>query len=407
MRKTFLLIICLVYLSFFAKAQERKDTTVQKVKKTEIELVYNHYIQDGEHSAITGGIGTEELKVYGPSLSINNTFHKNKLSFNVGADVISSVSTDKIDFVVSSASILDTRFYTNASYQRKFDKPQIAAYGGLGVSIESDYLSIGSKLGFVKENKEKLRTYSLDLQMYNDDLRWGRLDTDVRGPQFLIYPAELRNKEWYDTYKRNSYNLKLGFSQVVNKRIVAGIYPELSYQTGVLGTPFHRVFFSDGTREVEMLPDKRFKFGLGLKMNAFVGGRFILKNTLNGYADSFGINVLSLENETAIKLKSFLTLLPSARFYLQKGSPYFAPYLQHVKDDDFHTSDYDLSSFQTFGGGFGVKYKPHKYLGKKTLFRTLILRYNFFHRTDGLQAHTISVVFDVEVKKSEKLGVKN
>jgi hypothetical protein len=50
---------------------------------------------------------------------------------------------------------------------------------------------------------------------------------------------------------------------------------------------------------------------------------------VNTYADNFGILGLALENETVIKLNAHWTLTPGFRFYLQKGSIYFAPKEAH------------------------------------------------------------------------------
>ena len=111
MKKKIIIVSSLSFLQFFAHAQQVKDSAIQKINKTAIELVYNHYLQDGNNSAVTGGVGTEELTVYGPSINIKNTYSKSNLSFNLGADIISSASTDNIDFVVSSASAKDARVF--------------------------------------------------------------------------------------------------------------------------------------------------------------------------------------------------------------------------------------------------------------------------------------------------------
>jgi hypothetical protein len=401
MKKKFLIIGSLAFFHFFAKAQPAKDSAQEKISKTEIELVYNHYMQDGQNSAVTGGIGTEKLTVYGPMLNIKNSAGKHSLAFNAGTDIITSASTDKIDFVTSSASKRDARYYLNTTYEKTLVKQNLAVYGGLGFSIESDYFSIASKIGLSKEDKKHLRSYSAQFQVFNDDLRWGRINIDYFRPVTLIYPSELRFKEWYNTTKRNSYNLKLGFTQVLNKRNVLGLFPEMAYQQGLLATPFHRIYFTDSTESVEQLPDKRFKGALALRLNSFVGGNIILKNTINGYADNFGIAAFSIENETALKLKPYLTLLPNARFYMQKASPYFAGYREHKSDEEFYTSDFDLSAFQTYNIGIGLKYSPFKYLGKKLAFNTSVFRYNYMYRSNNLSAHIFSLVLQTEYYKKK------
>jgi hypothetical protein len=392
MKKRYLIIGSLAFMQFMANAKTSGDSTKYKPNKTEIELVYNHYIQDGNKSAVTGGIGTEQLTVYGPALNLENSFGKNTLTFNLGADIISSASLDNIDFVKSSASKVSRRGYLIGNYSRQFEKQNLNINGGLGLSIESAYFSVSSNLGFTKSDKDKLRTYSAQLLIFNDDLRWGRLSAQYWRPVKLIYPVEIRYKEWYDVFKRNSYNLKLGLTQIVNTRNTFAIFPEFSYQQGLLATPYHRIYFSDGTEAVEQLPKERYKGALALRLNTFVGGNVIFKNTIDDYTDNFGIEAFSFENETALKLKHFLTLLPNFRIYTQKGSRYFAPYKEHKTTETYYTSDYDLSSFQTYNIGIGFKYSPQEYLTKRFLFNDLIIRYNYLHRTNNLNAHIISLI---------------
>lgn len=375
------------------------ENTIPKVNKTQIDVVYGHYMQDGNKSAITGGTGSEELMIYAPSISVKKYWENKALKVNLGADVISSVSTDKIDFVMSSASILDTRSFVNAVYEHKFNSKNLSLYGGANFSMESDYLSLGSKIGFVKEDAENMAQYSAEFQMFYDDLRWGRLNPDLKRPEKLIYPQELRYKEWHDTYIRESYNLKLGYHKVINPRAIIGIFPVLTYQTGLLSTPFHRIYFKNDTKAVENLPKNRYKASLGLKWNQFVGSRFVLKNTINPYIDNWGITAISIENETAIKLNAIWTLIPNARFYIQQGSRYFAGYKEHLPNEEFYTSDYDLSDSQTYNLGMGVKFSPFKEFIRNYYFNNLTLRYNYMHRNDGLSGHILTLSFQIEKQK--------
>lgn len=392
MKKKYLIVGSLAFAQFFAKAQSGAGTDSIRVKKTEIEMVYNHYLQNASNSAVTGGIGTERLTVYGPALALKFTAGNNAVSLDLGADVISSASTDNIDFVVSSASVLDTRFHLNSSYTRDFNKQRISLTGGLGLSAESDYLSFSGNLGFIKKIKNQQRTLSATFQIFNDDLRWGRLNPDYYRPVGLIYPQELRYKEWFDVYKRYTCNLKFGITQILNERNTCGIFTNFSFQQGLLSTPFHRIYFSDDSVAVEKLPSKRLKGAIAFKLNTFVGGRVILRNAVNAYTDNFGIRALALENETAIKIRPSFTLLPNVRFYSQKGSEYFAPYQKHRSDEQYYSSDYDLSSFRTINAGIGFRYSPQKYMRRNLLFNSMIFRYSYMHRSNGLNAHMFSLV---------------
>lgn len=393
MTKHPLIVLWFVLMHLCTQAQVADSA---KVSQTQIDIVYNHYIQDGDNSAVTGGIGTEQLVVYGPSINIVRKWGQNTLKFKGGADIISSASTDNINFVMSSASREDTRNYANIDYQRTSKNEQFSLYGGMQFSIESDYFSIGSRLGATKGTDDGLTQYSAEFQMYNDDLRWGRLDKGEWRPQTLVYPVELRDREWYDTYRRNSYNLKLGYTTAINHRMRFGIFPLLSYQKGILATPFHRIYFDDESKAVEQLPDQRFKTSIGLKLNQYIGNNLVLKNSINPYLDSWGILGISLQNETAIRLNQLWTLLPNARFYAQRGTSYFAPYGQHQTDDEYYTSDYDLADNQTYSVGIGGRFYPYTKLGKRSYINQMTLRYNYMYRSNGLTAHIMSLSIQLE-----------
>ncbi len=405
MKKKILLAGALACCLLAARAQ-KKDTVFrrERINKTEIEFMYSHYLQDGNNSAVTGGIGTEKLTVYSPNLRIKKTWQNQRnLTFKGGTDIISSASTDNIDFVKSSASLIDLRTYANIGFSSPVPKKNMNWSLGTGFSVESDYFSLPVNMGVLFKDKKKMRTFSVDLQMFFDDLRWGRINKHYYRPVKLIYPQELRYMEWYETTKRQSYNLKLGLTQVLNKRNIIGIYPEMSIQKGLLATPFHRVYFKNEiTPKVENLPGLRIKALLGLKANSFVGGRTILKNGLEVYGDNFGVRSIAVENETAIKINRKLTLSPFVRVCFQEGARYFAPYNAHNIDETYYTSDYDLSDFRTYKAGLGIRYAPFKSMGKNNMFNEWGLRYAYLHRTNGLHAHIISCVLNMTHQTARK-----
>lgn len=402
MKKIYLLVGSLAFLSYISKAQT-EDTTEFKVKKTTVDLVYNHYIQDGVHSAVTGGTGTEELTVYSPNLGLKHTSGKNAYSFYGGSDIITSASTDNIDNVVSSASYVDARSHADISYARSFNEARSSAYVGTGFSIESDYFSTPVRFGLQHTSTSGRQTYSFDAQMYFDDLRWGRINPEHYAPVKLIYPEELRYKEWYDTYKRNSYNAKLGYSHILNKRNILGLYYGFAYQHGLLATPYNRIYFNDGTEAVEQLPEERIKGSLSLKVNSFIGGRTILKNNVTAYLDDFGIASFSFENETAFKVTPFFTLKPNFRFHIQSASKYFAPYKEHRADEEYYTSDYDLSAFTSYRLGLSSRFLMKNEIVSSFMFNSIEVGYSYYKRSDGLHAHLINLSLSFQHEKKKPL----
>jgi hypothetical protein len=133
-----------------------------------------------------------------------------------------------------------------------------------------------------------------------------------------------------------------------------------------------------------------------------VGGSWILKQTIDAYRDNWGIKGIAFENETSLKLKNNVVLLANARFYAQSPSQYFSPYQMHTPTEVFYTSDFDLSKFETYQIGTGIKFKPYKYWSKKIVFNFLIFRYNYMYRSNGLQAHILSLSMQMDYLHKRK-----
>lgn len=403
MKKRYL-VFGIMAFSHCVKAQSIKDTAFEKKKlsKTTIDFAFSYYNQDGNNSAVTGGIGTEKLSVYATDITISHQFKKlNTFSFNTGLDIITSASTDKIDYRVSSASYQDQHFHADVSFQRQLKKTDLKISGSLGMAFESDYAAIPLGISFNYTEPSKMRTYQLGFSCSIDDLRWGRFDNEHSGDKLqLVYPSELRYKDWFDVKKRNTYNIKAGFTQVLSKKITVGIFPEFIYQKGLLATPFHRVYFNNNSLRVENLPKQRFKFPVALKLNAFLGSRFILKNQYSFYADNFGIIANAIETEGALKIVPQFTMAAFFRFYHQSGSDYFKPYKEHQTEEEFYTSDYDLSRYNTYKAGLSLKIFPISKKQKKAFFENILVRYAFYYRSNHLQAHIMSFALSVASEKN-------
>src|SRR5690349_1267198 len=133
------LLIGLLSSALSVKAQ-KTDSIFQKknISRTDIQLLFSYYSQDGDNSAVTGGIGTEKLSVYAPNFSLAYSKGKSALNFDAGVDVITSASTDNIDFVVSSASYKDSRVYSHLGFEREIPKSHLDLSAKTGFSIESD-----------------------------------------------------------------------------------------------------------------------------------------------------------------------------------------------------------------------------------------------------------------------------
>lgn len=393
MKKIVITVAALVMCLNVAKAQS-DSTSNRKLKIDEVNFITSYYHQDGNNSAVTGGIGSEKLDDFGNSIDLQlSRFDKknNKHTFGVelGIDVYSSASSDKIDpTTISSASSKDVRISPSLNYLKENAKNNTALGGGVSFSQEFDYTSIGANVLFAKATKDKNREFSAKASVFLDT--WS-----------VILPVELRNIETDYKYKqgdnapRNSYNLALGLSQVVNQRLQVSILTDIGYQTGLLGTAYQRVYFGDNGNNAysEKLPDNRFKLPVGLRANYFLGDKFILRSFYRFYTDSWNLTAHTAELEIPYKITPFVSVAPFYRFYSQSGVDYFKPYKEHLLSDnsEFYTSDYDLSKFTShlFGLNFRMV-SANGLMGVKKL-NVVELRYSYYNRSTDLTSHLITL----------------
>ena len=383
-----------------------QDSIYQKraVRTTDINLLLSFYDQDGVHSAVTGGEGTEKLEVYALDLNTRTTGRAgHSLLVDLGVDIISSASTDNIDFEVSSASVLDQRTHFSAGYELALKNKQRAG-ARFSYSIESDYTSRGIGIWYQREMRDNTRRAGISFTAFFDDLRWGRLSEPYMVPEKLIYPEELRYKEWFDIHNRYSYNLNVSYEIDLNRRMNLSFYPSFVYQTGLLSTPFHRVYFAQNNDlRVENLPRQRSQGALGTQFNSFLGKRMILRSFYQYYRDDYGLSSHSLKLELPLKLNAKLSLAPFGRIYQQSATRYFRPFAEHNVNQEFYTSDYDLSQF--WSGQLGINLRL-ALIGKgirRYQPKSVSLRYSYYNRQDGLSAHMMALVFHLQAIKFEKL----
>lgn len=394
-------IISAAFLAFLlsntVKAQDTKtDSTAykkQKLKIEEVNFISSYYSQDGNNSAVTGGLGTEKLTDIATTLDIkvsryNKKLNKQTFGFELGVDSYTSASSDKIDpSTVTSASYQDVRVYPSINYTVQNEEKRQIFSAGISTSAEYDYYSIGGNLGFTKFSKDKNRELSVKAMAFFDTWK-------------VILPIELRDNPDNPNYKQNdskprtSYNLGLTFSQIVNKNFQMALLVDAGYQQGLLATKFNRVYFNDllATVKSENLPDTRFKLPIGLRTSYFLGDHIILRGFYRYYFDNWDIKSHTFSFEPTIKLSAFSSLSIPYRHYVQNSAKYFKPIFQHQLAEEFFTSDYDLSAFSSNMIGLGYKITDsNKGLFHAKHFNSLELRYGYYHRNNGLASHILTL----------------
>lgn len=387
--------ISLAILAFFFQlsrlfAQEDSATYAErKLKIEEVNFVSSYYIQEGNNSAVTGGIGTEHLTDFANTLELklikkDKKARQHSFTAEMGIDHYTSASSDRIDpSTVSSASSADTRFYPSLGWSVKNERKGTLLGINASYSTEYDYTSFGLGAHFSKSSKDNNREIGVKLQAYFD--KWK-----------VIMPLELRpasaSEDGSVGYEpRNSYSIALSLSQVINQRLQAALLLDGVCQQGLLATKYQRVYFSDLTERTENLPDTRFKLPLGLRLHYFAGDRVILRGYYRFYWDDWGLTAHTLNMEVPVKLNPYLSLSPFYRYYIQSATDYFAPYASHLVTDPYYSSDYDLSGFNSQFFGAGLRWTPEKGVLGVRFWSMAEIRYGHFMRSNGLSSNIVTL----------------
>lgn len=420
--KTILSLLLLLSVTFATNAQTDKNSIDDKqedsrkkvkspedYKETEVNFLLNYYEQDGDHSPVTGGRGTEELDNIAPSFVVHIPVDSlSSLDLNFGIDIYSSASTDNIDYFdthKTSASSKDARAHINASYSHTLVNSGNAYSVLAGYSKEFDVSSYHAGGSYTINSKDQNRSLTID-GLYMSD-KWK-----------LLYPTELRGTSSANLKDdvRTTSKFGLSYSQVINKRLQALFSMEVVSQSGLLSTPFHRVFFDDAfafadnknelaTRShIEQLDDSRIKIPISMRWNYYVSDFIRLKTFYRYYSDNWGISAHTVSVELPMMVSPSFIISPFARYHTQTAADDFYEFGQASASNtpEFYTSDYDLSDFNSYKVGVGFQYSPVMGVSnfkspfrknKTTQLKSIGLRTAYYDRSDGLNAWLISLDF--------------
>jgi hypothetical protein len=400
MKKIIITAGLLVSMLFRTTAQtgveENTDYEKRKLKVDEINFVTSYYHQEGDKSAVTGGIGTEKLTDYANSFDLKmskydlkNRQHNFTLDFNI--DYYTSASSDNIDpRTVSGASGADIHIYPSISWSVKNPKSRITQGLTYSFSKEYDYISQGFTASWAKASKDNNREFSIKASSFIDkwtiilpiEFRTGTGSSGRGGPQ--------------NTKPRNSYTAAFSLSQVINERLQLMAIVEPSYQEGLLSTPFHRIYFSDNTVDIEKLPGSRMKLPIGVRASYFFGDNTILRAFYRYYMDDWGMTAHTINLEGSYKITPFISISPYYRFNNQTAVDYFHAYKENNSASTYYSSDYDISGMNTNFYGSGFRFAPvNGVLGMKHL-SSVELRYGHYTRTTGMVANIVTMALKMK-----------
>jgi len=377
----------------------------------EINLVSSYYKQNGFHSAITGGIGTEKVSDISNGLDLKLVWtgdneNKNIISLGLGYDHHTSASSA---FVTTTGQGKQggTRIYPSIDWT--VENPTTGNTFGIGAyySGEYNYKSRGADVHFSKKTNDKSGEFSAKFQVYQDKVTMiypsefipvitpvstgATYITTASGNLVLSNGGSSDSKPSLPTKPRGTYTASFGYSQIINSRLQVMLLADLVAQSGYLSLPFHRVYFTNQKDTIEKLPSSRFKLPIGFRANYFLGDNIILRSYYRYYLDNWGSRSNTANLEVAFKLTPFFSLSPFYRYYTQTAAKYFAPFEGHSASEAFYTSNYEYAKFNSQFYGAGIRLAPPKGVFGWDKLHDLELRYGHYQQSTLLTSNVISL----------------
>ncbi|MBI1342704.1 MAG: DUF3570 domain-containing protein [Terrimonas sp.] len=401
MRKICLTVIgmCILLVHAFSQSPSSTDPEAYKsldLKLEETNLVTSYYSQNGNHSPVTGGIGTQKLTDI--SNIINLKFVKwdifdRKHTFHVelGIDHHTAASSAYVSKTGASKTG-GTRIYPSVNWQVENEAKRTTFGVGASYSNEYTYHSYGANILFAKHSKDNNREFTAKGNIFLDQVKMVQPSELRPEPVVVSSASRAGDANKIPSSPRNTFATSFSLSQVVNKRFQVSVIADAVAQQGYLGLPFHRVYFKNITTEkVEKLPASRFKLPLGIRLNYFAGDKVILRSYYRYYTDNWGVTAHTASLEVPVKITPFVSVSPFYRYYVQTAAKYFAPIYAHDLNDVYFTSNYDYSAFHSQFAGINFRVAPPKGVFGVKNFSLLEIRYGHYHQTTGLNANNISL----------------
>lgn len=406
--------------------EEKSNYTKSVLEKVSVQTLFNYYTQEGNNAAVTGGEGTEALTNAAPTMVVQIPIGENGiLSVDAGISAYTSASSSNVNpfdgksadaspWVASSgASRSDVLAHFNPSYAHFSEDRNTIYNASLAFSKEYDYQSIGFGMGISKLYNEKNTELGLNIQVYLDEhdpqypieLRTGFFDSNISGEGTYTNAFAA-----FSQTKRNTYALSVNLAQILTNKMQVSFFIDAVMQEGLLSSPLQRVYFADKANffidafqladNVERLPFYRYKYPVGARLNYYLSDTFILRSYARYYTDSWGVQGVTAEIELPISLGLNWAVFPSFRHYSQTAANYFYPKEMALSTDEYYTSDYDLSAFNSQQWGVGIRYKDilGQYALWKVGLKSVELRYIHYNRSNGLSFDqtALGLNFDID-----------
>ncbi|MCR8668181.1 DUF3570 domain-containing protein [Aestuariibaculum sp. M13] len=299
-------ILVIAVFCFAVNAFAQDSTAVYKkrvLESTEVDFLTSYYTQDGNNASVTGGIGTEKLTDFTPTIVVSVPLNADDvLTVDAGISAYSSASSSNLNPFDSSSGASagggddledDDVFNTNGpigspwvassgasqsdvwgsvtiDYSHSSDDRNTILNVDASFASEFDYSSIGFGGGITKLFNDKNTTLNVSGKVYLDSWRprypteldsYYESNGNLNNGFFQNVPIydQLGNEinkngvvawkpvmsPFIEDKSRNSYSVSVSFSQILSRNMQFSLFFDLVQQKGWLSNPMQRVYFGD------------------------------------------------------------------------------------------------------------------------------------------------------------------
>ncbi|MFT5813673.1 MAG: hypothetical protein ACI9VT_001426 [Psychroserpens sp.] len=266
----------------------------------------------------------------------------------------------------------DTRVQLNAQWTQPL-AVNYTGSAGVHISKEYDYLSLGINGNLAYDFNQKNSTFSAGLSYFQDyfepeggiplafasmPLAYG----NDSGTDNSVNKAGFDATRRTDSDDKTTADIMLGFTQVINRRMVMQFNYSYAKVDGYLNDPFKVLSLvnSEGVAQdylYENRPDTRVKQSL-FTQTKYHFEQNVIDVSYRYMWDDWEINSHTIDTRLRIPLSSSSYIEPHLRFYQQSAAEFYQPFLaQATSTPEFASADYRIGemSAYTVGLKYGMK----------------------------------------------------
>ena len=264
----------------------------------------------------------------------------------------------------------DTRVQLNAQWTQPLAQNYTGS-AGVHISKEYDYLSLGLNGNLAYDFNNKNSTFSVGLSYFQDTFEPEGGIPVAFASMPLAYGSEeidSGSKEAFDATRRTdsddktTADIMLGFTQVINRRMLMQFNYSYSKVDGYLSDPFKVLSLVDDNGiaqdyRYENRPDSRVKQSL-FAQTKYHFEQNVVDVSYRYMWDDWKLDSHTIDSKLRIPLSNTSYIEPHIRFYQQTAANFYQPFLSQSQEiPEFASADYRIGemSAYTVGLKYGVK----------------------------------------------------